>query len=163
MKIFIPLALLTLFIAGCGSSPPRFTSYDSKEEKKSYYEQRESKREVKKPVVINEDEYSNSPILESKTGVASYYGEKYDSRKTSSGEIFNKNDFTAAHLKYPYNTIIRVINMMNNKSAIIRINDRKPDFNGRIIDVSYGAAKKLDMLKNGITEVRLEVLKWGTN
>jgi rare lipoprotein A len=52
---------------------------------------------------------------------------------------------------------------MNNKSVIIRINDKKPDFNGRIIDVSYGAAKKLDMLKNGITEVRLEVLKWGGN
>ena len=154
--------MLFLVITGCGSSP-RFTSNESKEVKKSRYEDRKSNRDVKKPDPVIEDEFSNSPVLESKTGVASYYGDKYDGRKTSFGEVFNKNDLTAAHLKYPYNTIIRVINLMNNKSTIIRINDRKPDFNGRIIDVSYGAAKKLDMLKNGITEVRLEVLKWGTD
>jgi rare lipoprotein A (peptidoglycan hydrolase) len=160
MKIFVPLALMFLFIAGCGSSP-RFALNNSKKEKKARYEDRETNRNEKKPEIINEDEYSNSTVLETKTGVASYYTGKYDGRKTSSGEIYNKDDFTAAHLKYPYNTIIRVINLMNNKSVIIRINDRKPDFNGRIIDVSYGAAKKLDMLKNGITEVRLEILKWG--
>ena len=149
-------------VTGCGTSP-RFTSNDSGSERKSRFEERKSKREVKKPIIISEDEYSSSPVLETKTGVASYYGEKFDGRQTSFGETFNKNDLTAAHLKYPYNTIIRVINLMNNKTVIIRINDRKPDFNGRIIDVSYGGAKKLDMLKNGITEVRLEVLKWGAD
>ncbi len=162
MKLFLPLTLLVLFLAGCGSSP-RFTSNGSKEEKKSRYEVRKSDREEKKPENIDEDEYSGSPVLETKTGVASYYGDKYDGRKTSYGEIFNKNDLTAAHLKYPYNTIVRVINLMNNKSVIIRINDKKPDFNGRIIDLSLGAAKKLDMIKNGIIEVQLEVLKWGKN
>ena len=161
MKLFVPLALLLLFITGCSSSP-HFTSNGTKKEKKSPYEERKSESERKKPVTISEDEYSGSPVLESKTGVASYYGDKFDGKKTSYGEIFNKNDLTAAHLKYPCNTIVRVINLLNNKSVIIRINDRKPDFNGRIIDVSYGAAKKLDMLKNGITEVKLEVLKWGT-
>jgi len=118
---------------------------------------------VKSPPVINEDDYSNSPVLEIKTGVASFYSEKFEGRKTSSGEIFNKDDLTAAHLKYPFNSIVRVINLLNGRSVIVRINDRKPDFNGRIIDVSLGAAKKLGMLKNGITEVRLEVLKWGNN
>jgi rare lipoprotein A len=82
-------------------------------------------------------------------------------KKLLSVKIFKKNDLTAAHLKYPYNTILRVINLLNNKSVILRINDRKPDFNGRIIDVSYGAAKILEMIKSGITEVRIEVLKWG--
>ena len=159
MKILIPLALLFLLFAGCGSSR-RFAA-DSKGESKSRYEFEKTEKEKKKPAIINEDEYSNSPVLETKTGVASYYGQKFNGRKTTSGEIFNKNDLTAAHLKYPYNTIIRVINLMNNKTTIIRINDRKPDFNGRILDVSYGAAKKLGMLKNGITEVRIEVLKWG--
>jgi len=162
MKIFISLVLLFSFLSGCGSSN-RFTSNDSKKEKSSRYEKRKSEREDKKLVVINEDDYSISPVLETKTGVASFYSEKFDGRKTSSGEIFNKDDLTAAHLKYPYNTIIRVINLLNDRAVIVRINDRKPDFNGRIIDVSLGAAKKLGMLKNGITEVRLEVLKWGSN
>lgn len=149
-----------LIITGCGSSP-RFTNNETKGEKRARYEKRKTEREVKPPDPVTEDEFKDSPVLEIKTGVASYYSEKYDGGKTSSGEIFNKNNLTAAHLKYPYNTIVRIINLLNNKSAIVRINDRKPDFNGRIIDVSYGAAKKLEMVTSGITEVRIEVLKWG--
>jgi rare lipoprotein A len=158
MKVFIPL-LFVMFIIGCGSSS-RFASNDGKKPG-SPYEERKLKRDNKVQDPVMKDEYSNLPVLESKTGVASYYSEKYDGKKTTSGEVFRKNDLTAAHLTYPYNTILRVINLLNNKSVIVRINDRKPDFNGRIIDVSFGAAKKLDMIKNGITEVKLEVLKWG--
>jgi rare lipoprotein A len=159
MKI-IPFVLLLLLIAGCGSSS-RFDSKDKKNRASSPYEERRSKKEDKISDPVIKDDYINFPVLESQTGVASYYSGKYDGKKTTSGEIFRKNELTAAHLKYPYNTVLRVINLLNNKSVIVRINDRKPDFNGRIIDVSYGAAKKLEMLKNGITEVKLEVLKWG--
>ena len=70
-------------------------------------------------------------------------------------------DLTAAHKTYPFNTIVRVTNLSNGKSVKIRVNDRMPDYNPRIIDLSYGAAIKLDMLTSGIAEVKLEVLKWG--
>jgi rare lipoprotein A len=160
MKTIIPFSLLFLLVVGCGSSS-RFSSNENKIKNKYPNETRKSESEEKvlKPVI--KDEYANRPVLESQTGVASYYGDKFEGKKTSFGEIFKKNDLTAAHLKYPYNTILRVINLLNNKSVILRVNDRKPDFNGRIIDVSYGAAKKLEMIKSGITEVRIEVLKWG--
>jgi rare lipoprotein A len=142
---------------GCSSS--RFSSKETKDR----YPKETKKSGINEKVLepVSKDEYVNMHVLETQTGVASYYGDKFDGNKTFFGEVFKKNDLTAAHLKYPYNTILRVINLLNNKSVILRINDRKPDFNGRIIDVSYGAAKKLEMLKSGITEVRIEVLKWG--
>jgi rare lipoprotein A len=160
MKTIIPISVLFLFLVGCGSSS-RFSSNGSKARNKYPHEtsKPESNEKVMEPII--KDEYANMPVLETQTGVASYYSDKYDGKKTSFGEVFKKNDLTAAHLKYPYNTILRVINLLNNKSVILRINDRKPDFNGRIIDVSNSAAKKLEMLKSGITEVRIEVLKWG--
>jgi rare lipoprotein A len=160
MKATISISLLFLLIIGCGSSS-RFDNTNKKTKGSSPYENRKSVTKEKELPPVVKDEYDNLPVLESQTGVASYYSEKFDGKKTSSGEVYKKNNLTAAHLKYPYNSILRVINLLNNKSVIVRINDRKPDFNGRIIDVSYGAAKKLDMIKNGITEVRIEVLKWG--
>ena len=160
MKTIILFSLLFLLVAGCGSSS-RFSSKENKIKNKYPNETRKSKRDEKVLEPVTKDEYANMPVLETQTGVASYYSDKYDGKKTSFGEVFKKNDLTAAHLKYPYNTILRVINLLNNKSVILRINDRKPDFNGRIIDVSYGAAKELEMTKSGITEVRIEVLKWG--
>ena len=160
MKIILPMSLLFLMVVGCGSSS-RFSSGENRSKNKYPYESKKPEKNDKVLEPVIKDEYNNNPVLESQTGVASYYSDKFDGKKTSFGEVFKKNDLTAAHLKYPYNTILRVINLLNNKSVILRINDRKPDFNGRIIDVSYGAAKKLDMLKNGITEVKIEVLKWG--
>jgi rare lipoprotein A len=160
MKLIIHFVLLSLIISGCGSSS-RFEDKYKYSTKSSTTKEKKPGKKEKPPDPILIDEYKDSPVLESQTGVASYYGDKFDGNKTSSGEIFRKNNLTAAHLKYPYNTILRVRNLLNNKSVIVRVNDRKPDFNGRIIDVSFGAAKILDMLKNGITEVRIEVLKWG--
>ena len=157
MKTIIPFSLLFIFMIGCSSS--RYSSKATKDRYPKETKKSESNEKVLEPV--SKDEYINMPVLETQTGVASYYGDKFDGKKTSFGEIFKKNDLTAAHIKYPYNTILRVINLLNNRSVILRINDRKPDFNGRIIDVSYGAAKKLEMLKSGITEVKIEVLKWG--
>jgi rare lipoprotein A len=160
MKTIIPFLLLSFLVIGCSSSS-RFSSNGNRVINKYPNETRKSKGDEKVLEPVAKDEYNNMPVLETQTGVASYYSDKFNGEKTSFGEVFKKNDLTAAHLKYPYNTILRVINLLNNKSVILRINDRKPDFNGRIIDVSYGAAKKLEMIKSGITEVRIEVLKWG--
>ncbi|GAB4298147.1 MAG: hypothetical protein Kow0098_23150 [Ignavibacteriaceae bacterium] len=97
------------------------------------------------------------------TGVASFYAEEFNGRKTASGELYDMNDLTAAHINYPFNTIVRVTNLKNNLSVEVRINDRMPNFKGRIIDLSLGAAKRIDMVDDGLAQVKIEVLKWGNN
>lgn len=94
-----------------------------------------------------------------KIGVASWYGKKFHNRKTANGEIYNMNGISAAHKELPFGTIVRVTNLKNGKSVDVRINDRGPYKKGRIIDLSYGAAKKIDMVKTGTTKVRLEIIK----
>ena len=107
--------------------------------------------------------YDKIDVLESSIETASYYADEFHGRKTSNGEIFNMNDLTAAHVSYPLNTICRVTNLKNQKSVIVRINDRKPKTNNRSIDLSRGAAKEIDMINDGLTEVRVDILEWGDN
>jgi rare lipoprotein A (peptidoglycan hydrolase) len=143
----ILLSIASLLLMGCSASQ-RF----GKEDKGS-----DSRYEKNKSI----DTETNGEALETLKGIASYYADEYNGKQTSNGEIFNMYDLTAAHKTYPFNTIVRVTNLSNGKSVKIRINDRMPDYNPRIIDLSYGAAIKLDMLTSGIAEVKLEVLKWG--
>lgn len=100
-------------------------------------------------------------ILETETGIASYYADEFNGRKTASGEIYNMNDMTAAHPTYPFNTELIVTNLQNGKSVEVRINDRMPKFKNRIIDLSLAAAKKIEMISNGIQKVKIDVLRWG--
>ena len=90
--------------------------------------------------------------------VASYYADKYNGRKTSSGEIFNMNAYTAAHKTLPFNPGVRVTNLENGKSVQVRINDRGPFVAGREIDLSKAAASKIDMIKSGTATVRLDIV-----
>jgi rare lipoprotein A len=92
------------------------------------------------------------------TGIASFYGDEFRGRMTASGERFDPNQLTAAHPWYPFGTRVRVRNLANGKSVIVRINDRGPFKAGRIIDLSTRAASELDMLVDGITKVVLEVI-----
>ena len=94
-------------------------------------------------------------------GLASYYGKEFDGRKTSSGEVFHKDDLTAAHRSYPFGTIVRVTNLKNGNQVEVRVNDRGPVKPERIIDLSLGAAKVIGLDKMGLVRVRLEVLEWG--
>ncbi|MCS6824716.1 MAG: septal ring lytic transglycosylase RlpA family protein [Cytophagaceae bacterium] len=91
-------------------------------------------------------------------GIASYYGGILQGHKTSSGEIFDTYAFTAAHKTLPYNTLVKVTNLKNKKSVIVRINDRGPYVKGRIIDLSYAAAKKIGLGSRGIGRVKIEVI-----
>jgi len=91
-------------------------------------------------------------------GMASYYGKDFHGRKTASGETFNMYDLTAAHKKLAFGTKVRVTNMRNGESVVVRINDRGPFVHGRIIDLSYAAAKEIGLVEMGVTKVRLEVL-----
>lgn len=91
-------------------------------------------------------------------GIASWYGLKFHAKKTASGERYDMNAHTAAHKTMPMNTVVRVYNVENGKSTVVRINDRGPFVEGRIIDVSKAAAKDLDMMKKGTAKVKLEVI-----
>ena len=89
------------------------------------------------------------------TGMASYYGKKFHGRRTASGERFNMHAMTAAHPSLAFGTKVLVKNLKNGKTVKVRINDRGPFVKGRIIDLSYAAARKLDMLSAGVVRVRL--------
>jgi len=91
--------------------------------------------------------------------VASWYGVPYDGRRTSSGEIFDMHALTAAHRTLPFNTWIEVTDLQNGKHVDVRVNDRGPFVDGRIIDLSMGAADQLGMLRAGLAKVRLKVIK----
>ncbi|MBR4631426.1 MAG: septal ring lytic transglycosylase RlpA family protein [Treponema sp.] len=92
---------------------------------------------------------------------ASYYADKFHGKKTSSGETFNMYAFTAAHKTLPFNTIVKVTNLLNGKSVNVRINDRGPFSENREIDVSKAAAEKLDMVAAGTAQVSLEIVQLG--
>jgi len=100
-------------------------------------------------------------------GVASWYGPSFDGHLTANGEVYNMYAMTAATTesrpKLPLGTRVEVINTHNGRSVIVRITDRGPLPPGRIIDLSYGAARKLAMVKPGIIHVRIQVLSWGKN
>ncbi|MBD3413868.1 MAG: septal ring lytic transglycosylase RlpA family protein [Candidatus Aminicenantes bacterium] len=92
------------------------------------------------------------------TGVASWYGPQFHGRTTSSQEIFDMYDMTAAHKRLPFGTQVMVTNLNNGRSVKVRINDRGPFIRGRDIDLSYAAAKALGMVRPGIVPVRMEIL-----
>jgi len=92
-------------------------------------------------------------------GVASYYGKEHHGRKTANGEIFDMTKLTAAHRSLPFGSQVKVTNLSNQRSVIVRINDRGPYYKGRIIDLSQAAAERLEMLTVGIAKVKVEVLE----
>ncbi|MRI58855.1 MAG: septal ring lytic transglycosylase RlpA family lipoprotein [Epsilonproteobacteria bacterium] len=91
-------------------------------------------------------------------GIASWYGEDFHGKRTSNGEIYDMYDLTAAHKTLPMNTMVKVTNLRNGKSVVVRINDRGPFVAGRIIDLSYAAAKRIGLVGAGTAPVELEVL-----
>ncbi|MBT8495939.1 MAG: septal ring lytic transglycosylase RlpA family protein [Deltaproteobacteria bacterium] len=131
------LALSLLATTGCGSSPPEPSS----------------------PKPSSADPSPARSARQVQRGKATWYGGKFQGRKTASGERFDKHKLTAAHRKLPFGTRVRVTNMSNGRSVVVRINDRGPfGGKGRIIDVSKAAARKLKMIRAGVVEVEVEVL-----
>jgi rare lipoprotein A len=95
------------------------------------------------------------------SGLASWYGEKFHGRTTASGLPFDMYRFTAAHKTLPFHTVVRVVDPNSLKSVVVRITDRGPYADGRIIDLSYAAASDLGLVRRGVGPVELEVLQWG--
>jgi rare lipoprotein A len=91
-------------------------------------------------------------------GTASWYGDYFEGKPTASGEPYNMYDLTAAHPTLPLGTLVKVTNLRNHRVVVVRINDRGPIVPGRIIDVSYSAAKMLHFQSRGIQRVRLDVI-----
>ena len=91
-------------------------------------------------------------------GTASWYGETFQGKPTASGEKYQMYDMTAAHLKLPMGSYVKVTNLRNGRSVIVRVNDRGPVVPGRIIDLSYGAARAIQMKGRGLQRVRLDVV-----
>jgi len=113
-----------------------------------------------KPYIVNGEVYR--PLADHKgfveTGIASWYGKDFHGRKTSNGETYDMYAMTAAHKTLPLGVFVKVRNIANDKETIVRVNDRGPFVKGRIIDLSYSAAKELDVVGPGTAQVRIEAL-----
>lgn len=91
--------------------------------------------------------------------MASFYADEFHNRKTSNGETFNMHGLTCAHKTLPFNTWLEVRNLANDRTVVVRVNDRGPFVEGRIIDLSLGAAKAIGMVVTGVQEVEIEILR----
>ena len=148
-KLF--LSILILFLTLNCSNSPRYRTGPVKAIPKK----------VKSPSALKTK--SNIKHRKVMKGISSFYAEDFHGKLTANGEIYDMYGLTAAHKTLPLNTIVRVTNLVNNKSLILRINDRGPYIKGRILDCSYGAAKKLDFISQGTANVKVEVIEWGDN
>src|SRR6202162_1551897 len=98
-------------------------------------------------------------IREGETGLASWYGHPYHGRPAANGEIYDMEKLTAAHRTFAFNTWVRVVNLVNGKTVEVRIIDRGPFVNGRIIDLSHAAAQVIELIGPGVAQVRIEVIR----
>jgi rare lipoprotein A len=95
-------------------------------------------------------------ISQTETGTASFYHNKFDGRRTSSGEVFRQGLYTCAHKTYPFGTMLKVTNLSNDSTVVVKVNDRLPMRSKRCIDLSMVAAKQLNFVGKGLTKVRVE-------
>ena len=98
-------------------------------------------------------------VGETQTGLAAYYSQRLNGRRTASGERFNNGAMTTAHQTLPFGTKVKITNVKNNKSVVLRVNDRGPTQPNRIVDVTRAAAQRLGFVRSGMTEVKLEVVE----
>lgn len=139
MRRLIHLVLAGLLLTGgCGVTSPRFASRE--------------KTVPAAPVPASPDGLS---------GIASYYADDFHGRKTANGEVYDMHALTAAHRTLPFNTMVRVTNLETNMSVVVRINDRGPFKDDRVIDLSMEAAIKIGLISNGTGPVRLEIVSTG--
>lgn len=130
---FCVLSFLT--IGGCAGSAPRFTS-----------------KNAEPPSATSSHQLQ---------GIASYYADEFNGRTTSNGEVFDMHKLTAAHRTLPFGTVVRVTNTQNGRSVVVRINDRGPFKDDRVIDLSLEGARKIGMIADGTAPVTLEIVEFG--
>ncbi len=158
-ELFFSVFLLVFLTTNCIVSP----KYTTKAKALSIPVDKNVDNTVTTPPETEPAKFTNSEVIKVEEGTASYYADKFHGRPTASGEIFDMHKVSAAHRTLPLGTVARVTNLRNNKSIILRINDRGPFIKGRILDVSYEAAKQLDFIIQGTAPVKIEVLKTAEN
>lgn len=153
-KILIYI-LLSILISSCSAKKPYVRFKEPSPVKKSPVEKRDGSYE------INGERYYpiSSPAGFVQLGNASWYGYEFHGRKTANGEVYDMHKKSAAHKILPFNTYVKVQNLSNNKYTIVRINDRGPFVKGRIIDLSYAAAKEIGLIGPGTAKVKVTALK----
>ena len=142
------ICLIVLVLISCTAAPRYNLNSKNNNSSKTY-----------KPKKTNEESINRNK-MEYK-GVSSWYGKDFHGNLTANGEVYDMYGITAAHKEFPLNTWARVTNLANDKSIILRINDRGPYVGYRILDCSYGAAKKLGFLEQGTTNVKINIIEWG--
>lgn len=171
MKRFSLLFCLCVFLSSCSHKPARVAvapapppAVDQEEQPVPEgtppavaAEKQTNPREISPSPEI-EVSPNNQPV-QVETGIASWYGAPYHNRRGSNGEVYDMNAMTAAHRTLPLGSIVRVTNLESQKSAVVRITDRGPFIEGRIIDLSQAAAKHIGLVQKGTGRVRVEVLK----
>ena len=160
-KTILLALLMSLLLSSCSKSRNvNYGSYNKTTSSKNISNSDAMHRATLRPYVVMGVRYHPFvPNLNDKyVGVASWYGPDFHAKKTSNGEIYNMYDMTAAHKTLPMNTVVKVENLENGKSVIVRINDRGPFVKDRIIDLSNKAAHGIDMVKKGTAKVRVTVL-----
>lgn len=163
LTIFLALFTTISYAKNKGSSQSSNVKADIIKEiiQKTYIDDEvfKSLEELKKDQPNNVDTDVSRNFTHYQAGTASYYGEKWNGRRTSNGEVFNTNLLTAAHRSLPFGTIVRVTNQSNGKSVIVRINDRGPFKKGRVIDLSKAAFESIESINRGLTRVKLEIIR----
>ncbi len=149
------VAILCLVLWGCAATP-RFGEKNSADHGANEKSNRDTPSRDAEPSRV-----TTGKALLTLQGIVSYYADDFHGKQTSNGETFNMNDLTAAHRTFPFGTKVRVTNLENNKTVVVRVNDRGPFVEGRIMDLSLAAARQIDLMKSGTTHARLEVIQWG--
>lgn len=158
MRKIFSLLILTLFLAatlffnGCSQKKPKYTS-------------KARHKATMRPYSVNGKRYHPTfvEVGQKMRGVASWYGPNFHGKQTSNGEWYNMHGQTAAHKTWPMDTMVRVKNLYNGKSTVVRINDRGPFVKGRIIDCSYTAGKQIGLERTGIAKVEIQVVGFAGN
>lgn len=162
ISMLILLLVVFSFLAGCAKRPqvqPRATTYDIPTDRDYGTPARDTPATLRPYIIKGEKYYPiSNAVGYVEEGNASWYGHPFHGRKTSNGETYNMNHFTAAHKTLPMNVYVRVTHQANGKSTIVRINDRGPFIATRIIDLSRASAEAIDMIKAGTAPVLIEVL-----
>lgn len=148
LPALVALAFVALLLTGCGGKKQRVARIPAP------------------PATVNYPSSKSAPqyprdgkVLYTETGLASWYGPPYHNRKAANGEIYDQDAMTAAHRTLPFGSLVRVTNLKTGEAVLVRINDRGPFVEGRVIDLSRAAAKTAGVWRPGIAKVRLDVLE----
>ena len=154
---FLTYSLISIFCLACSSSP----RYRSSSNPSPIVAKKQKDKSQKQDRKNNNKQSKFDKSKKVFRGISSYYGPQFHGKLTANGEIFDMYGVTAAHKEIPFNTTVRVTNENNGKSLLLRINDRGPYIDNRILDCSFGAAKKLGFVGEGTAPVKIEVIEWG--